>query len=179
MIHLLTWWFSSQRRFSIVGFAVCVLLLLFAFYLEYFQGLEPCPLCMAQRIAFALVALVFLFSSFTSASSPVKLYYPLALIATCGFGIYLAARHIWIQGLPPEKVPACGPDFYFLFEAYPATQALKTMLLGSGNCASIDWRFLSLSIPQWTLLFFIGLSIWGFAGYAYLWTQHRSQSPVK
>ncbi|HBC55699.1 MAG TPA: disulfide bond formation protein B [Gammaproteobacteria bacterium] len=178
LYKLVSWWFNSPRRFAGLGFAICVSLLLFAFYLESYQGLDPCPLCMAQRFAFVLVALVFLFYSFKSASTPIKLAYPAALLGTCGFGIYLAGRHVWIQSLPADKVPACGPDFYFLFEAYPATQAIKTMLMGSGNCASIDWRFLSLSIPQWTLLFFVALLVWGLAGFAYLWTQQKSHSPV-
>jgi protein dithiol:quinone oxidoreductase len=173
VLKILIWWLQNPRRFSGLGFLACVALLGFAFYLEHYHGLEPCPLCMAQRFAFALVALVFLTSSIHNSLNTGRLAYPVALLFTSGLGIYLASRHIWIQHLPPDKVPACGPDFYFLFQVYPASQALGTMLLGSGSCASIDWSFLTLSIPQWTLLCFIALLTWGLSGYAYLRQQDK------
>jgi len=87
-------------------------------------------------------------------------------IAIVGAGI--AARHVWLQHLPPDQVPECGPGLNYMLQSFPFSKALSMVLKGSGECAKVGWRFLGLSIPQWTLLFFIGL---GFGGAAQAWNR--------
>ncbi|TXJ06340.1 MAG: disulfide bond formation protein B [Acinetobacter sp.] len=136
---------------SIVGIA-------FALYLEHVQGLNPCPLCVFQRvglIAMGLVALIALIHH------PKKRWarrgYSVFSTLAIGWSFGVAARHVWLQHLPPDKVPACGPGLDYLVEALPFKQVLSQVLTGSGECATIDWSFLGQSLPFWSLLFFTGL----------------------
>ena len=124
-------------------------------YLQGYLGLEPCPLCMTQRLfvvlwgAFALLAVLH-----NPAGWGLRVY-----AALCGLSAYtgalVAARHTWLQHLPPEKVPACGPPLDYLLENFPLRDALNTLLWGDGNCAERLWTFLGLSIPEQTLLVFL------------------------
>lgn len=78
-------------------------------------------------------------------------------------GIIVAARHVWLQNLPPDQVPECGPGLAYMLEAFPLTEALELVFKGSGECAEVQWVFLGLSIPGWTLVIFVGLTLFGLA----------------
>jgi disulfide bond formation protein DsbB len=121
--------------------------------MEYVTGLVPCALCLAQRAMFALIGVACLLYMFPFYASRL-IFAGLSLIAS-GLGIWLASRQLWLQSLPEDQVPACGPDIYFMIERFPLAESLQTMLLGSGSCAEVQWTFLSLSIPGWTLLFYV------------------------
>ncbi|MEE9575263.1 MAG: disulfide bond formation protein B [Gammaproteobacteria bacterium] len=144
--------------FSII-FIVCASLLGFGLYLEHVVGLEPCPLCVFQRIAYIVVGL---FALIGAIHNPQKLferiYTGLILIASlCGAGI--AGRQVWLQHLPEDKIPECGPGLDYMLDAFPFTEALKMILSGSGECAEVQWTFLSFSIAEWSIVCFTGLII--------------------
>lgn len=132
-----------------------------AFYMEYVMGLVPCALCLAQRIALGLTLVVVLLVLVTPRWGRAISAFVMGCIAAAGAA--LAARQVWLQSLPPDQVPDCGPDIYFMLDRFPLTESIRAMLLGTGNCAEVQWTFLSLSIPQWTLLWFLAYMLIGFA----------------
>ena len=128
-------------------------LLLFGYYLEYQLLLEPCPLCMTQRLCFmGLIAIAF--CGFFTKTPRTQSFILTTLLLVTLFGAAIAARQLWLQMLPQGSAPACGPGFYYLVEIFPAQEVLKTMLIGDGNCAEIVWTFLGISIPGWSLIWF-------------------------
>jgi disulfide bond formation protein DsbB len=150
--------FSTRLFFSSI-FIVCAGLLGFGLYLQHVVGLEPCPLCVFQRVAFIVIALLALIGAI---HNPQKLferiYTGLMLIASlCGAGI--AGRQIWLQHLPEDKVPECGPGLEYMLDAFPFTDALRMILSGSGECAEVQWTFLSFSIAEWSIVCFTCLTI--------------------
>lgn len=127
----------------------------FALYLEHFKGLEPCPLCIFQRVglmAMGIVALIaFLHNPVSNAFKRVY-----AFLATLGvlWSVGVAIRHVWLQTLPPDQVPSCGPGLNYLLDALPLKTVLQQVLQGSGECAAIHWTFLGQSLPVWSLAYF-------------------------
>lgn len=153
-----------MHRYSVpIALIVCVScigLLLTALYMEYVSGLVPCALCLAQRIAFACIgaaALLYLLPVYR-----LKLVAGTLVVLGALFGVWLAGRQVWLQSLPEDEVPACGPDIYFVLDRFPLSESLKTLMMGSGSCAEVQWQFLGLSIPGWTLVWFTLMCIAGF-----------------
>lgn len=147
------------RIFYSIIFVICASLLGFGLYLEHSVGLEPCPLCVFQRIAYIVVGL---FALIGAIHNPQKLferiYTGLILIASlCGAGI--AGRQVWLQHLPEDKIPECGPGLEYMLDAFPFTDALRMILSGSGECAEVQWTFLSFSIAEWSIVCFSALII--------------------
>jgi len=138
--------------------AACAGLLGFGYYLEHARGLEPCPLCMVQRLCFyALLACGLVAAVHGAGRRGTRVYAGLTL-AFAVFGAGIAGRQIWLQHLPADAVPACGPGLDFMLDVMPLTEVITTVLAGSGECAEVVWRFLGLSIPQWSILAFIALA---------------------
>ncbi|MGB1581973.1 MAG: disulfide bond formation protein B [Nevskiales bacterium] len=151
---------ASGRTGFVLGFIACVVGLAFAYYLQYFQDLEPCPMCIFQRIAMAGAGLGFLLGVILAQQTWGRwLAAVWALAASIG-GAIIAARHVWLQSLPEDKVPACGPPLETLANMMPWTEVFQVVLRGDGNCAVIDAAFLGLSLPGWTLIAFAGLALW-------------------
>jgi disulfide bond formation protein DsbB len=149
----------SPRIFFSIIFIICASLLAFGLYLEHSVGLEPCPLCVFQRIAYILVGLIALIGVI---HNPQKLferiYTGLILITSlCGAGI--AGRQVWLQHLPEDKIPECGPGLEYMLDVFPFTDALRMILSGSGECAEVQWTFLTFSIAEWSIVCFTGLII--------------------
>lgn len=140
-------------RFTLVALA-CALLLAFGFYLQYGQGLQPCPLCLVQRGFFMAVMAVCLAAALHRPGRLGTVIYALAAAALSLGGAAVAGRQVWLQHLPPDKVPQCGPDLFFMMENFPLARTLKTLVSGTGECAAVDWTFLRLSIAEWSLLWF-------------------------
>lgn len=133
----------------------------YALYSEHVLMLEPCPLCVFQRIAIIALGLVFLAAAVHNPSGVGRFgYVVLALVAAIG-GIAVAGRHLWLQNLPEDQVPACGPDLGYMVDAFPFSEMLKMVFTGSGECASISWEFLGLSMPAWVLIWAVGLGLLG------------------
>lgn len=150
----------SRSLFALVGGA-CVLLMVVALYMEYVMGLEPCALCMLQRWAVIGVGLVALLGAILGPRGwGIRLGG--AGVALAGaLGAALAGRQLWLQSLPEDEVPPCGPGYDYLRETFPLTEVIRMAIEGSGDCAEIQWTFLGLSIPGWTLLFFAGVVVAG------------------
>lgn len=125
------------------------------------MGLEPCPLCIFQRVALMATGCMLLLAALLGFNKWLARVFGFLTTAAAGTGIALAGRHIWLQHLPPDRVPECGPGLDYLIEVFPMKDVLSQVLSGSGECAEVSWTFLGLSIPEWTMLVFIGLAVLG------------------
>lgn len=153
--------FWSFRARCLLGAAVCAALLGYALYTQYVGGLVPCPLCTFQRGAFVALGLVFLAGGLHGPKSRAgRAGYGLAGFLAAATGAAIAGRHVWLQSLPPDQVPACGPDLSYMMEAFPFTDVLRRVFTGSGQCAEVDWTFLGMAMPAWSLVWFVALGAW-------------------
>lgn len=150
-----------RRGLNWLGFAICVALLGYAWYAQAILQLEPCPLCIFQRVGVAVAAVLFLLAALHHPrrwGAPV--YGALLLIAALAT-MAVAARHLWIQHLPEGSVPACGATLSYMLDVFPIADVVRKVLTGSGECARITWTFLGLSMPGWVLLAAAGLGALG------------------
>jgi len=139
----------------VLGFAVCAGLLGFALYLQYYDYQDPCPLCILQRIAFMALAAIFLVAALHGPGRTGAIVYGGMLFLVAGVGAAIATRHVWLQNLPKDRIPECGPGLEYMLKKLPLTQALEKILKGSGECAEVGWKFLGLSIAGWSLVWFV------------------------
>lgn len=150
----------SVRRWALMGLAFCVLMMAVALGLEHLVGLDPCPLCIFQRVAVIAAALVFAIAAVHNPEGRGgALGYALLGLLAVAAGIGLAARHLWLQSLPADEVPSCGPPLDYMMEMLPLQQVIGQVLTASGECADIGMRFLGLSLPGWTLMGFVVLAL--------------------
>jgi len=138
-----------------LGFLVCAGLLGFALYLQYFDYQDPCPLCIVQRIAFMALAAIFLVAALHGPGRAGAIVYGGMLFLVAGIGAAIATRHVWLQNLPKDRIPECGPGLEYMLKKLPLTQVLEKLLTGSGECAEVGWKFLGLSIAGWSLVWFV------------------------
>ena len=151
----------SKRVLNSAGFLACAGMMGYALYAQYQLLLEPCPLCVLQRVAVIGMGLGFLLLAVHHPRGWARrIYLGILGLATIG-GIVVAGRHVWLQSLPPDKVPACGPGLGYMLDTFPLGDALKMVFTGSGECANIDWQFLGLSMPTWVLIGIVGLGGFG------------------
>jgi len=151
----------SQRLLFLLAFLVCAAAMGGALIFQYVMYLEPCPLCIFQRIVVITLGLIFLVAVLHNPETVGRKIYGLVTMLVSSAGIGLAARHVWLQNLPPDKVPECGPGLDYYLETLPVLDVFRKVLSGSGECAEVVWRFLGLSIPGWTLVMFAGFCIFG------------------
>jgi disulfide bond formation protein DsbB len=162
----------SFRAGAAAGALICALLLAFGYYLQYMEGLEPCPLCLVQRgFFYAVMAVLAVAAVHAPTGLGRAIYGGGAFLLSVG-GAAAAARQVWLQHLPPDKVPACGPDLFFMLENFPLSRTLQTLIAGTGECAVVDWTFLGLSIAEWSLACFVVLS--GFTLWLAFWRGRQS-----
>lgn len=156
-INPLRWSFRAQ---FLLGFLACVGLIGFALYAQFHDRLNPCPLCIFQRIAFAALGVAFLIGALVAPDGAAgrRALGVLALLPALA-GVGIAGRHVWLTHLPPDQVPSCGPPLDFLMEANPLGEVVRKVLTGSGECAKVDWTFLGMSMPAWSLLWFLLLTL--------------------
>ncbi|HSS63131.1 MAG TPA: disulfide bond formation protein B [Gammaproteobacteria bacterium] len=154
LIHYQRWLFAA-------GVIFCLALLGAALYFQHVMGLEPCPLCIFQRIFVMVLGAVMLAAAIQQPRDLGRRVYGGLILIIAGLGAGVAGRHVWLQSLPPDQVPACGPGLEYLFETFPLMDALKLVLEGSGECAEVQWSLLGLSIPGWTLVVFTALAVFG------------------
>lgn len=154
----LRWSFRVQ---CLAGFLVCAGLLAFAIFMQIKMGLEPCPLCIYQRIAFAAVGVLFLFAALHGPSSRGgRGVYGVLVFLAAAVGAGIAGRHVYVQLLPKDLGSSCGPPLSFLAETMGPFEVFRTVLTGTGDCGNIDWTFLGLSMPMWSLVWFVLLGLW-------------------
>jgi protein dithiol:quinone oxidoreductase len=142
-----------------LGFLVCAGVIGFALYLQYFQGEEPCPLCIFQRVAFMALGVVFLVAALHGPARIGAAVYGSLLLVAAAAGAAIAARHVWLQHLPRHMVPECGPDLAYMMRKFPLSEVFGKVLAGSGQCAEVGWKFLGLSIAEWSLGCFVLLAL--------------------
>lgn len=152
-----------RRIGYVLGFFVCLGLIGYAYYLQYVLDLEPCPLCILQRIAVIGMGLVFLVAIFHNPLRFGATVYAVIQLVIGGAGAAIALRQVWLQSLPKDQVPACGMSLNDMMETLPYTDVLRKVLEGSGECAEKGWEFLHLSIAGWTLVFFVAMIAASFA----------------
>ena len=146
----------SPRSIFFLIFLCCLGLLSFGLYLQHVKHLEPCPLCVLQRYSFVGIGLVALIGGLHGPKKKlgVNVYATGMLIFTI-MGLVVAGRHVWLEHLPKDEVPSCGPGLDFILESFPLSNALPMIFKGSGECADVQWRFLTLSISEWALVWFL------------------------
>lgn len=150
------WTFRSQ---CLAGFAACAALIGFAIYSQFAWGLDPCPMCIFQRLAFAALGLVFLVAGLHAPRTPgFRQAYGILGFISAAAGMALAGRHVWLQLNPPE-IPGCLPPLSFMRETMSTTGVIRRVLTGSGDCSAVDWSFLGLSMPAWSLVWFVLLGL--------------------
>ncbi len=155
MLNPLNW---PSRLLFLLGFLACCGLLGYALYADHVLGLEPCPLCIFQRIAFILMGAVFLTAAMHGPRGWGRGVYAVFAAIFGLAGAAIAVRHVYLQSLPADLVPECGPGLAYMLEAFPVGRTLDMVFRGSGECAEVDWTFLGLSMPAWTLAWFLGLT---------------------
>lgn len=157
----LSWMERRGLRLSnLFGFLACVMMLVAAYYMEHGMGLEPCPLCILQRMAVAGMAVVFIIAMLHGPKDWGRYVYGTLVLLVAGAGAAIAGRHIWLQSLPPDEVPACGPGLDYMMSTFPLADVLRMVLAGSGECADVHVIF-GLSLPVWTLAGFVIVGLFG------------------
>lgn len=151
----------SSRSLFLLTFLATVVLLAAALYLEHVVGLEPCPLCIVQRIEFIFIGLVSLAAAIHGPARTGQRVYASLIVLIALLGMASAGRQIWLQTLPADQLPACLPSLEYMLEAFPFQDIVQLMLQGTADCAEVSWTLFSLSLPEWSLLGFIGFAIAG------------------
>jgi protein dithiol:quinone oxidoreductase len=144
-----------------LGFVLIVIgLWAYALYAQYVLHFDPCPLCVLQRLAFALFGAIALLALLQNPRATGQKIYG-ALLAIAGLiGVGIAGRHVWLQHLPADQVPTCSNmSLDFMLDVLPLTETIRRTFTGSAECAKVDWTFAGLSMPEWTLLWFIALAV--------------------
>ena len=157
----------NRRLLNLAGFLACVGMMGFALYAQYVLLLDPCPLCVFQRIATIALGIVFLLAFLHNAGNLGSKIYAALVAVTAGFGVGVATWHVRLQNMPKDEVPSCGPGFEYIMDNFALFDALSLIFKGSGECADVVWRLLGLSMPSWVI---IGLGGLGIAG---IWNNFR------
>ena len=154
----------SGRKKYFLGFLFCSGLMGYALFAQYFLNLEPCPLCIFQRLSVIAMGIIFLVCSLFEPKSNLAKFISSTLFVISGtFSVGVASRHVWLQNLPSEQVPGCGPGLDFMMSTFPINEVFEMVFNGSGECANVDWSFLSFTMPAWVIicsLFMIAYAIW-------------------
>lgn len=120
----------------------------FALYAQFYQGAEPCPLCIAQRVFYTLIALFAMCAALHNCKTWGNFIYAIIILAIALFGAKIAHHHVWLQSLPPEQWPAsCGMPLEILYKKVPLSGFIKTVLTGTAECAAVDWKVFGISGP--------------------------------
>lgn len=166
----------NTRWFNALIAVFCASLIAAALYFQHVENLEPCPLCIFQRVVVMAFGVWFLLKALHGPRPEAKMqwvYFAVGLIIA-GVGVFLSARHVWLQSLPEHLVPACGPALDYLMEALPFLDVIEVVLQGSGECAKDDgWSFLWLNMPQWMLVIFSGFSLFCLFGLFSRWQARK------
>ncbi len=153
----------SRRTLNVAGFFACVGMMAYALYAQYALFLDPCPLCIFQRVAVIMLGVVMLVAALHDPPGRSKYVYAVLASLSTVAGAGVAGWHVRLQHLPPDNVPSCGPGLNYMLDNFPLGEALKMVFTGSGECANIDWQLLGLSMPAWVLIAVLavgGMGVW-------------------
>ena len=145
----------TPRLGYLAGLLICALLFAFALYLQHYEYQNPCPLCILQRVAYIAMMVVFLIGAIHGPRRTGAIAYSTLLVIIAAIGAGIATRHVWLQHLPKDRLPECGPGLEYMLNRFPLVQALEKVFRGSGECAEVGWTFLTLSIAEWSLAWFV------------------------
>ena len=145
----------TPRLGYLAGFLICGGLILYALYLQYYEYQDPCPLCLLQRVVYIALMVVFLLGALHGPRRTGAVVYSTLLVLVSVIGAGIAGRHVWLQHLPKDKVPECGPGLGYILDRFPLVNALEKIFRGSGECAEAGWRLMGLSIAEWSLVWFV------------------------
>jgi protein dithiol:quinone oxidoreductase len=162
----------TARRGNLLGFVACACLLAYAYYAQFVMHLDPCPLCIFQRVGVFALGVLFLIAALHDPAVLGRRLYALLLALAALATIGIALRHLYIQSLPPGSVPACTANLDFMLKVFSLSEVLVKVLTGSGECARVTWEFLGLAMPAWVL---ISAAVLGGFG---LWVNLRHQRPI-
>jgi disulfide bond formation protein DsbB len=154
------WPFRGQY---LSGLLVCAGLYAYALFVQFQLGIEPCPLCIFQRIVFIFMALFFLAGAIHNPRAVGRRVYGILLLLAACIGVGIAARHLWVQSQPPDPLAACAPGWNYMIQNFPLSKTLKMAFTGEADCAQVTWTFLGLSMPGWTLVCYVllgGGALW-------------------
>jgi protein dithiol:quinone oxidoreductase len=145
----------SKRGLNIIGALAVAGLLCVSLYIQFVVRQQPCPLCVIQRAIFIAIGLLFAWSALHNAKKFWTKIYSIFILLFASGGTAVASYQVWLQHLPKDQVPACGPGLDFMLKHFPVSEVLQELLHGSGECAEKGWTFLALSIPEMALIGFV------------------------
>jgi disulfide bond formation protein DsbB len=151
----------NRRILNFAGAATCAAMMGFALFAQHILLLDPCPLCILQRVAVILLGLVFLAVAVHNPGKTGSRVYAVVAAIVAGCGLAVASWHVRLQNLPADEVPSCGPGLEYMVENFPLKDVLGMVFKGSGECAEVVWRFLGLSMPTWVVIGMLGLGAVG------------------
>tara|TARA_R110000868_G_scaffold142331_2_gene359551 strand:+ start:298 stop:786 length:489 start_codon:yes stop_codon:yes gene_type:complete len=161
----------SQRLAYIMCFLTVVVILGTGVYLEYVEGIMPCPLCTLQRICFSIAGAFFLLGIFLFRRRIARIIINIATLLISSVGAFLAGRQIWIQAFPHAAGSECGVSLNYMLSVLPLKDVATKIFSGSTECTQRGWEFMNLNIPEWSLLFFI---VFLLTGFFYLIREYKS-----
>ena len=142
----------SRRPINFAGFLICAGLIAYALYAQFHLGLDPCPLCIFQRIGIAALGLVFLIAALHNPRGAGRRVYAVFVAIAALATVAVAARQVYLQHLPPGAIPSCGAPLSMMLKFMPLTTVIRKVLTGSGECGIVNWTFLGLAMPAWVLI---------------------------
>ncbi len=147
----------NRRMLNLAGFLACAAMMAFALFSQHVNGLDPCPLCIFQRVAVISLGVIFLLAALHDPGRMGGRIYAALMAVVAASGMAVSGRHLWLQSLPPDQVPSCGPGLEYMLDVFPLAEALSMIFKGSGECAEVH-SFLGVSFPAWVLisLLFLG-----------------------
>ena len=151
----------TRRTGNFLGLLACAGLIAYALYAQYGLGLEPCPLCILQRVAVLAAGALFLLAFLHNPGDRGARIYGVLIDFVALLGILVASRQIWIIAQPPGSVAECGASLDYMMDVLPLHEVLGKVLSGSGECAKVDWTFLGLNMPTWVLMGLLAVGVWG------------------
>ena len=151
----------TRRKLNLYAAVGCAGLLGYAYFAQFVLELAPCPLCIFQRIGVILAGVLFAVAAAHHPGRVGAAVYGVLIAVASGLGATVAGRHVWLQSLPADQVPACGPGLDYMLDVLPLPDVIDMVFSGSGECAEVDWMFLGLSMPGWMLVIFIGMGVYG------------------
>lgn len=150
------------KRWQIILVFISLIILASSFYFQYIKGLEPCPLCLMQRLSVVLLLIISLISLIANYLKVGKLLAVMQIIFAAG-GLFFAGRQLWLQSLPAGQAPACMPELDVLIRYFPLKDVLHALFWGAGDCAEVTWKWFGLSMPAWASVYFLFMLFTGLA----------------
>ena len=152
---------NNRRLGNLAGFLICAGLLAYAFYSQFVMNVEPCPLCIFQRVGVAAMGVAFLIAGLHHPKGWGRYVYAVLIGIAAAATVGVAADHLYVQNLPEGAVPSCGAPLGMLFKFSPWLDVIKKVLTGSGECHEVNWQFLGLAMPAWVLIWALALGVAG------------------